>query len=115
MHKVLKKKHFERCRYNEVMGKIPNRKVRVQKLAQRSQSTFIEGLPESLNFLEQADKDVKCCVPYVCVCVFFLCVCVYLFLTTVHSSLFLFFLPKLKLDLEASTISLLIEQGWQKT
>ena len=62
-------KHFERRRLNDVMGKIPNRKVRVQKLAQRSQSTFIEGLPESLNFLEQADIDGKCCVTSVCVCV----------------------------------------------
>jgi hypothetical protein len=89
-------KHFEKRRLNDVMGKIPNRKVRVQKLAQRSQSTFIEGLPESLNFLEQADKDGKCCVPYV----FYLCAwcaCVCLFLTAVHSYLLLsfsFFLSK---------------------
>jgi hypothetical protein len=64
-------KHFERRRLNDVTGKIANRKVRVQKLAQRSQSSFIEGLPESLNFLEQADENGKCCVLSVpCVCLF---------------------------------------------
>jgi hypothetical protein len=50
-------KHFELGRHREILSRVPQRKVRVQKLAQRSQTMFIDGLPESLLFLEQADAN----------------------------------------------------------
>jgi hypothetical protein len=76
-------KHFELNRVRETLCRIPSRKLRVQKLAQRSQSMFIEGLTESINFLDRADKDGKCCV----LCSVFY-VCVSLFLTAVPSPSF---------------------------
>ena len=101
-------KHFELRRHREILSRIPHRKVRVQKLAQRSQTMFIDGLSESLLFLEQADANGE----------FFLqrslslslshSLTIFLFLP---SFLFLFFLSKQKPDVVASTISLLIEQG----
>ena len=53
-------KHFELRRHREILSRIPHRKVRVQKLAQRSQTMFIDGLTESLNFFQRADDDGKC-------------------------------------------------------
>jgi len=53
-------KHFELGRHREILSGIPQRKLRVQKLAQRSQTMFIDGLTESLNFFQQADEDGKC-------------------------------------------------------
>ena len=53
-------KHFELNHVRETLSRIPQRKLRVQKLAQRSQTMFIDGLTESLNFFQRADDDGKC-------------------------------------------------------
>jgi hypothetical protein len=52
----IENKHFELNRVREILSRIPQHKVRVQKLAQRSQTMFINGLTESLNFFRQADE-----------------------------------------------------------
>jgi hypothetical protein len=99
-------KHFELGRHREILSRVPQRKVRVQKLAQRSQTMFIDGLPESLLFLEQADANGEFLSPT-------LSLSLTHSLTIFHFSSFLFFscLSKQKVDLGANTISLLIEQG----
>ena len=52
-------KHWELAHTKEICARIAQNKVRAQKMAERSQALFIEGLHESLNFLKQADDEGK--------------------------------------------------------
>jgi hypothetical protein len=72
-------KHFEHRTVRVTLLTIPSRKLRVQKLAQRSQTMFIDGLTESLNFFQQADADGTCC--FLCS----VCLSLSLFLTAIYS------------------------------
>jgi len=49
-------KHFEMRLIKLLMGRIARRGLRAQKTAQRSQVCFVEGLQESINFLDEAEK-----------------------------------------------------------
>ena len=50
-------KHFEIARLKEILGRIAQRWLRVQKMAERNQSMFVEGLTDSLNFLEELTEN----------------------------------------------------------
>ena len=52
-------KHFEMRLIKLLMGRIARRGLRAQKTAQRSQVCFVEGLQESINFLDEAEKAGK--------------------------------------------------------
>ena len=52
-------KHFEMRLIKLLMGRIARRGLRAQKTAQRSQVCFVEGLQESIIFLDEAEKAGK--------------------------------------------------------
>ena len=52
-------KHFEIAQLKEILGRIAQRWLQVQKMAEWNQSMFVEGLTDLHNFLEAATKDGK--------------------------------------------------------
>lgn len=52
-------KHYEMAQHKKTMGRISERKLRVQKLAERQQACFVPGLTESLKFLQDIDESKK--------------------------------------------------------
>ena len=53
-------KHFEMARLKDTMCRISQNQLRVQKTSERQQAMFVEGLTESLIFLEVTKENGKC-------------------------------------------------------
>ena len=50
-------KHNFLRQIKEICARIAQNKVRAQKMAERSQSLFVEGLHEALKFIKNADEE----------------------------------------------------------
>lgn len=55
----MESKHFEMRRHKETMGRISQRLVRVQMLSERQQTCLVQGVLNSLDYLEGFDEEAK--------------------------------------------------------